>query len=55
MRDVKLQKITKGVEVNPAKLTDVLRLLELHYGEKWIENPKLHYYAEVIKTHSIGN
>lgn len=55
MRNVKLKKITKGVEVKPAKLIDVLRLLELYYSAKWIKNLKLHYYAEVFKTHSIRN
>ena len=40
--------IPKGVIIKPSKITDVKRLLVLHYGEQWDSNPKLKFYHDVF-------
>nr|CAD7460410.1 unnamed protein product [Timema tahoe] len=37
-----------GVPVKRQKIVDVKRLLDLHFGEGWEENPNLHFYQDII-------
>lgn len=37
--------------VKKVKLTDVKRLLEIHYGPNWIEHPSLNYYKNLFEKY----
>lgn len=45
-----MRQVPQGVSVKRVKLADVLRLLQLHYGENWHEDPLLEYYTKVFNA-----
>lgn len=47
--------IEKGVEVKPAKLRDIKRLLCLHFGDNWTENKKLEFYKQFFSGEGGGD
>lgn len=42
--------IPESVKVQPAKLKDVQKLLEKHYGANWTENNQLKWYKNIIEN-----
>lgn len=47
------EEIPKGVPLKRAKIMDVRRLLELHWGETWPEEEKLKFYTDVFEQQKI--
>lgn len=48
--NVILENVPKGVIVKKAKISDVKRLLMLHFGENWERNPNLKFYIDVFQN-----
>lgn len=46
--DFELPLLLPGVPVKTAKVNDVKKLLELHFGQNWTENKELTFYKNII-------
>ncbi|KAJ8889973.1 hypothetical protein PR048_009478 [Dryococelus australis] len=51
-RHTQIPDVPKGVSVETAKLSNVKRLLVLHFGEEWDNNPKLEFFKNVFEEES---
>lgn len=47
--DINPNLISPGVLVKKVKLSDVKKLLEVHYGPNWMENTSLEYYKNLLE------
>lgn len=47
-RNVQLTRVQKGVPLKPAKITDVKRLLTLHFGDEWYQKPRLQFFKDLF-------
>lgn len=45
--------LPNGVPVNEAKLIDVRKLLETHFGQDWASLPQLKYYKKVFNSENV--
>lgn len=52
-RDINPTQIPKGnlTNIKPAKISDVKKLLNTHYGNEWITMDKLKYFKEIIENY----
>ncbi|KAG8320761.1 hypothetical protein J6590_061348 [Homalodisca vitripennis] len=48
-----IEKVIVGIPVNPAKKNDVKRLLQLHFGDGWEENPAFSFYKRIINDEQL--
>ncbi|KAJ8873053.1 hypothetical protein PR048_026669 [Dryococelus australis] len=51
-RHTQIPDVPKGVPLKPVKFCDVKRLLVLHFGEEWDNNPKLEFFKNVFEEES---